>query len=188
MTCTRKILVSASSQVIAIPLLLPMIQVTEYLKTDSYILQVRKFQEKLYFHTLFLLYHRGSEVLHHWPVVSLIRGKGYIQTESAQILSIHCSCRTVWWFMDKWCYLFYILFCFGFFKIFRCKAFFCLTGKENDLNSWWICDFKEGKHTAIREISMKIPFRNTQDCHREFLTNVHVAANKAVNGSITAIW
>lgn len=149
MTCARKVLASASSQVISVPLL-AMIQLTEYLKTDSYILQVRKFREKLYFHTLFLLHHRGSEVLHCWPVVSLIRRKGYLRIESAHALSIHCSCRTIWWFMDKWCYLFYILFWFGFFKILCCKTFFCLLGKENDLNSWWICDSEEGRHSAIR--------------------------------------
>lgn len=130
MTCTRKVLVSASSQVISVPLFLPMIQLTEYLKTDSYILKVRKFREKIYFHTFFLLHHRGSEVLHHWPVASLIRGKGFLRIESARALSIHCSCKTAWWFMDKLCYLFYILFRFGFLKTFCCKKFFCLLGKK----------------------------------------------------------
>lgn len=46
--------------------------------------------------------------------------------------------------------------------------------------------WKKGKHTAIRERSLKIPFKNTQHCLREYLSNIHMAANKAVNGCITA--
>lgn len=33
---------------------------------------------------------------------------------------------------------------------------------------------------------MKIQFKNTQHCLGEYLINIHMAANKAVNGCITA--
>lgn len=33
---------------------------------------------------------------------------------------------------------------------------------------------------------MKILFKNTQNCLREYLINIHMVANKAVNGCITA--
>ena len=134
MTCSRKVLISTSSQVFSIPLLLPMIQVAEYLKTDSYILQVRKFQKKQvrWFpstHFISAAPERVRDASCLAIACSLLsKGKdqhlNWISTGYVSPLLLQTS--LVVWLTHNWCYLFFILL----FKYVAVKRFSVFQGKK----------------------------------------------------------